>query len=38
MLGSAGLSGGLARAVKFERGIVENSWVSREACNRAARL
>ena len=38
MLGSARLSGGLARAVKFERGIVENSWVSREAFNRAARL
>jgi len=38
MLGSARLSGGLARAVKLERGIVENSFRFAQAFDRAARL
>jgi len=38
MLGSARLSGGLARAVKFKRGIVENSFRFARAFDRAAGL
>ena len=37
MLGNARLSGGLGRAVKFERGIVKNSRASRSLRNPAAR-